>query len=63
MSKYSRLAGKRYLIYMKQQETHFVIQKLVAFVLMILHNLAKALQFTGIKKARRVEKANVELEC
>jgi hypothetical protein len=47
---------------MKQQKRHYMIQKLVAFVLMILHNLAKALQFTGIKKARRVEEANVELE-
>jgi hypothetical protein len=47
---------------MKQQKRHSIIQKLVAFVLMILHNLAKTLQFTGIKKARRVEKANVELE-
>jgi hypothetical protein len=62
MSNYSQLAAKRYRLYMKQKRRQSLIQDLVAFALIILQAFAKTLQRAGIKKSRRVEKVNVELE-
>jgi hypothetical protein len=47
---------------MKQKQRQDLTQKLVAFMLSILHNLARALQRAQIKKGRRVEKVTVDLE-
>jgi beta-lactamase class D len=44
---------------MKQKQKQDLIQTLVAFVLWILHDLARALQRAQIKKSRRVEKVTV----
>jgi hypothetical protein len=62
MSNYSQLAAKRYRLYMKQKQRQSLIQELVAFALMILQAFARTFQQAGIKKGRRVEKVNVELE-
>jgi hypothetical protein len=62
MYNYSQLAAKRYRHYMKQKQGHSLIQDMVAFALLVLHALARALQHAGIKKGPIVEKVNVELE-
>jgi hypothetical protein len=62
MSNYSELAAKRYLLYVKQKQRQSLIEDLVAFALMILQAFARTLQHAGIKKGRRIEKVNVEVE-
>jgi hypothetical protein len=60
MSEYSELAAKHYRQYIWQKQKESWIHRLVALVLRILHALDRALQQASIKKARRVEKVNVE---
>ena len=62
MSKYSELAAKHYRQYMWQKQKESWIHGLITLVLRILHALDKTLQQASIKKARRVEKVNVEEE-
>ncbi|MDQ4101065.1 MAG: hypothetical protein M3115_02620 [Thermoproteota archaeon] len=62
MSKYSKLAGRRYRLYEKEKQRHYLFQKLVAFMLWILHALSRAAQQAGVKKHTRVQKVSVELE-
>jgi len=62
MTNYSQLAAKRYRLYMKQKRKQSLIHELVAFALLILNAFARALQYMGIEKGRKVEKVNVELE-
>jgi len=59
MSKYSKVAARRYRLYTKHNQRQYLIQRLVAFALLVLHNLARALQRAQIKKSRRVEKVTV----
>jgi hypothetical protein len=62
MSEYSALAAKRYRQHIWQKQKESLIQGLVTLVLRILHALIRTLQQASIKKARRVEKINVERE-
>ncbi|MDQ3969080.1 MAG: hypothetical protein M3275_11880 [Thermoproteota archaeon] len=62
MSEYSELAAKRYRQYISQKQKESLIHGLVTLVLRILHALVGTLQQASIKKARRVEKINVERE-
>jgi hypothetical protein len=47
---------------MKQKQKQSLMHELVAFALLILNAFARALQYMGIKKDRRIEKVNVEQE-
>jgi hypothetical protein len=62
MSNYSQLAAKRYRLYLKQKQKQSLIHELVAIALLILNAFARALQYMGMKKDRRIEKVNVEPE-
>jgi hypothetical protein len=62
MAEYSALAAKRYRQYMRQKQNESLISSLVTLVLRILHALIKTIQKTGLKKARRVQKIDVEKE-
>ncbi|MDQ3853473.1 MAG: hypothetical protein M3299_11625 [Thermoproteota archaeon] len=62
MAEYSALSAKRYRQYMRQKQNESLIHSLVTLVLRILHTLIKTIQKTGIKKARRVQKIEVEKE-
>ncbi|HEX6252737.1 MAG TPA: hypothetical protein VFZ55_00825 [Nitrososphaera sp.] len=60
MSEYSAVAAKRYRQHLWQKRKESLIHGLVTLVLRILHALIRTLQQASIKKARRVEKVNVE---
>ncbi|MDQ3948424.1 MAG: hypothetical protein M3218_04795 [Thermoproteota archaeon] len=60
MSQYSTLAAKRYREHIWRKQKESWIQGLLTVVLHIWHGLIRMLQQTRIKKARRVEKINVE---
>jgi hypothetical protein len=60
MSEYSSLAAKRYREHVWHKQKESWIQGLLTFVLHIWHALIGMLQQASIKKARRVEKVNVE---
>jgi hypothetical protein len=62
MSQYSAVAAKRYREYKRQKQKESFIHWMVTLVLRILHALIRTLQRANIKKARRVEKINVERE-
>jgi hypothetical protein len=60
MSEYSELAAKHYRQYKWQKQKESWIHVLVTLVLRVLRALNTTLQYASIKKARRVEKVNVE---
>jgi hypothetical protein len=60
MSNYSKLAARRYRLYINQKERQALLQKSVAILLLILHALARALEHARIKKSRRVEQITVD---
>lgn len=60
MSENSAIAAKRYRQHMLQKQKESLIHALVTLVLRILHALIRILPQARIKKARRVEKINVE---
>ncbi|HWS20172.1 MAG TPA: hypothetical protein VN239_05745 [Nitrososphaera sp.] len=62
MSQYSAVAAKRYREYKRQKQKESFIHWMVTLVLRILHALIRTLQRANMKKARRVEKINVERE-
>jgi hypothetical protein len=62
MSEYSAIAAKRYRQHMWQKQKESLIHGLVTLVLRILHALITTLPEASIKKARRIEKINVERE-
>ncbi len=62
MSEYSALVARRYRQYRRRKQNESLIHRLVNLVLRILHALIITLQKASIKKVRRVEKINVELE-
>ena len=62
MSEYSAVAAKRYRQHVWQKQKESLIHRLVTLVLRILHTLIRTLQQASIKKARRIEKINVEGE-
>jgi hypothetical protein len=62
MSEYSAIAAKRYRQHMWQKQKESLIHRLVTLVLRILHALITTLPEASIKKARRIEKINVERE-
>jgi hypothetical protein len=62
MPEYSAIAAKRYRQHMRQKQKEYLIHGLVTLVLRILHALIRTLEQASIKKARRVEKINVEPE-
>jgi hypothetical protein len=60
MSQYSAIAARRYRQHMWQKQRESWIKGLLTVVLRFLHALIRMLQQATIKKARRVEKINVE---
>jgi hypothetical protein len=60
MSENSAIAAKRYRQHMRQKQKESLIHALVNLALRILHALIRILPQASIKKARRVEKINVE---
>jgi hypothetical protein len=62
VSKYSVLAAKRYRQYIREKQKESLIHRLVALILLILNALIRTVQRSGIKKARTVEKINVDRE-
>ncbi|MDP8903117.1 MAG: hypothetical protein M3M86_05030 [Thermoproteota archaeon] len=62
MAEYSALAAKRYRQYMRRKQNESLIRRLVTLILRILHALIKMLQQTRLKKARRVQKIDIEKE-
>ncbi|MDQ3561430.1 MAG: hypothetical protein M3269_02460 [Thermoproteota archaeon] len=62
MAEYSALAAKRYRQYMRRKQNESLIRRLVTLILRILHVLIETLQRTRLKKARKVQKIDVEKE-
>ena len=62
MSEYSVIAAKRYRQHMWQKQKESLIHGLITLILSILYALTRTLAKANIKKARRVEKINVERE-
>jgi hypothetical protein len=60
VSEFSSLAAKRYREQTRQKQKEYWMQRLVITLLRILHALIGMLRETSIKKARRVEKINVD---
>jgi predicted GIY-YIG superfamily endonuclease len=60
VSEFSSLAAKRYREHTRQKQKEYWMQRLVITLLRILHALIGMLRETTIKKARRVEKINVD---
>jgi hypothetical protein len=62
MSEYSVITAKRYRQHMWQKQKESFIHGLMTLVLRILYALTRTLVKANIKKARRVQKINVERE-
>jgi hypothetical protein len=62
MPEYSAVAVKRYRRYKRQKQKESFIHWIVMLVLHILHALIRTLEWANIKKARRVEKIDVQRE-
>jgi hypothetical protein len=62
MAEYSALAAKKYRQYMRRKQNESLIRRLVTLILRILHVLIETLQRTRLKKARKVQKIDVEKE-
>ena len=62
MSEYSVIAAKRYRQHMWRKQMESLTHRLVTLVLRVLYALLRTLAQANTKKARRVEKINVERE-
>ena len=60
MSEYSALARKRYYQYIRQKQKESLIHRLAALILLISHALIGIVQWADIKKARIIERINVD---
>jgi hypothetical protein len=60
VAEYSKVAAKRYRKYLKGKKNQSLSSELVSLILHLLHALVRALQQLGIRKARTIQKINVE---
>jgi len=60
VAEYSKVAAKRYRKYLRERNKPSFHSELTSFLLQVLNYLVRILQGLGMRKARIVQKVNVE---